>query len=225
MALPTTPPRAPFARALLVLSVLAGCGERPSAGDASLADAALDGPAESARVSVTLEVDPESLEDDTTLERLVLGVREVRAANDRADVVARVERPIDLGTGSADVMLTTATPGVYGEVEVELVRGEWGPSLELVLAEPDRLVELVLDQPLEIEGRCSAPVELVAGGTLGFRARLDLASVAHVLRERELPAAIDGVIHVDAESAPEVVSEVIEELRRLEVACDEDDDG
>jgi hypothetical protein len=175
-------------------------------------------------VSVTLEVEPESLEDDTTLERLVLGVREVHAPNDRANVVARVERSIDLGTGSAEIMLTTATPGVYGEIEVELVRGAWGPGLELVLLEPGRRIELVLDQRVELEGRCDAPVELRAGGTLGVRARLDLASVAHVLRERDLPAPIDGVVHVDAESAPAVISEVIEELGRLELECNDEHD-
>lgn len=225
MAMPTTPPRAPSARALLVLSVLAGCGGPPPLGDASVPDAALDGPGESARVSVTLEVEPESLEDDTTLERLVLGVREVRAPNDRANVVARVERAIDLGTGSAEIMLTTATPGVYGEIEIELATGAWGPGLELVLVEPDRRIELVLEQRVEIEGRCGAPVELVAGSTLAFHARLDLASVAHVLRERALPAPVDGLIRVDADTAPAVVSEVVEELRRLELDCGEDDDG
>jgi hypothetical protein len=67
------------------------------------------------------------------------------------------------------------------------------------------------------------PLELGAGATLTLDARVDMAAVAHVLRERELPAPIDGLIVVDERSAPAVVSEIRSALRRFSVDCDDDE--
>jgi hypothetical protein len=63
---------------------------------------------------------------------------------------------------------------------------------------------------------------LAAGSSLALSARLDIAAVAQLLRERELPPPIDGVIVVDRESAPSLVSAARDALRDLELSCDDD---
>jgi hypothetical protein len=120
-------------------------------------------------------------------------------------------------------MLTDATPGVYAEIELDLAAGAWGPALVVELREPERRIRVELDGSFRIEGRCGAPLELGAGATLTLGARVDIPLVAHVLRESTLPEPIDGVIVVDERSAPAVVAEIRNALRRLSVDCDEDD--
>ncbi len=213
------------ARGIAALALaISACGPPVSLADGGAVDAATDGPGPSARVAVTLEVDPETLEDDTTLERLTLGLVLVRAPNDRGDVSMRVERALDLLASPVEIMLEGATPGVYGEVEVEAGAGAWGAGLDLVVREPTRQIAVRLDESIRIEGRCDTPLELAAGHTLGARLRVDVGGVAQALREADLPPPIEGVIRVDAASAPDLVLEIREHLRRAELDCDDVDE-
>ena len=188
--------------------------------DAGRGDAARDAD-ESAHVSVELSYDPEALEDDTTVERLSLGVLEVRAPNDRGDLVTEIAMNVELSAGPAEVMLTSVAPAVYAGLEVDLAPGAWGSALVLHLREDERRIELTLTGPLTLVGRCDSPVALEPGRELALRAELDTTEVAHLLREAVLPAPIDGVIRVDASSAPALIERVSMELRELRLECDE----
>jgi len=200
-----------------------------SDGDAGRLDAAHDGAepardgAESAQVSVELSVDLDALEDDTTLERLSVGVLEVRAPNDRGDLRVEVGRAFELATGPSEIMLASAAPAVYGGVEVDLGPGAWGPALVLRVQEPERTIELTLDGPLTLTGRCDSPVALDPGRQLALRVQLDAASIADFLREAPLPEPSGGVIRVDARSAPSLIPDILERLGDLRSECDESD--
>ncbi|MBX7193127.1 MAG: hypothetical protein K1X94_13825 [Sandaracinaceae bacterium] len=199
---------------------LAGCGDPPMGSDAGPADdASRDGAIQSARVSVSVVADPSTLEDDTTLERLVIGVLDVRAPNDRGVLAGHVDRALDLTSGAAELTLPDAPPAVYGEVELFLGPGAWGPAMVFEIQEPSRHIVLELDRRVELEGRCDMPHELGTSGGLGMTVNVDIALIAHVLRESELPAPVDGVIHVDATSAPAVIAEILASFERLELEC------
>ena len=158
-------------------------------------------------------------EDDTTLERLVIGVLDVRAPNDRGVLAGHVDRALDLTSGAAELTLPDAPPAVYGEVELFLGPGAWGPAMVFEIQEPSRHIVLELDRRVELEGRCDMPHELGTSGGLGMTVNVDIALIAHVLRESELPAPVDGVIHVDATSAPAVIAEILASFERLELEC------
>jgi len=189
-------------------------------GDAGRSDASRDAD-ESARVAVELSFDPESLEDDTTVERLSLGVLEVRAPNDRGDLVTAVDANVELSIGPTEVMLASAAPAVYAGVEVDLGGGAWGSALVLRLREGEQTIEVTLAGPLTLVGRCDSPIALEHGRELALRAELDTTEVAHLLREATLPAPIEGVIRIDASSAPALLEQVSMELRELRLECDE----
>lgn len=211
---------ASLACALSTCAVLAGCGGPVGDGDAGRGDAARDAD-DSARVSVVLSFDPEGLEDDTTVERLSLGVLEVRAPNDRGDLVTEVAMNVELSTSPAEVMLASVAPAVYAGVEVDLGSGAWGSAFVLRLREAERTIEVTLAGPLTLLGRCDAPIALEPGRELALRVVLDTTEVAHLLSEATLPAPIEGVIRIDASSAPALVEQVSMELRELLLECDE----
>ena len=222
------PPNAPSAWfGVLALAGALGasaCGGPIGTTDASRADASTDAPGvPPARVSLHLSVDLEALEDDTVLDHAVLGLAAIHAPYDRGRLEAVPAQAYELVGGPVEIMLTDATPGVYAEIELDLAEGAWGPALLVELREPERHIRVELGGAFRIEGRCDVPLELGAGATLTLDARVDMAAVAHVLRERELPAPIDGLIVVDERSAPAVVSEIRSALRRFSVDCDDDE--
>lgn len=215
---------APLRATAAVLAVLGGCGGPTGDTDASRPDASADAPgAPPARVALHLSVDLEALEDDTVLDHAILGVDTIRAPYDRGRLEARPAQAYELVGAPPEIMLTDATPGVYAEIELDLAEGAWGRALVVELHEPERHIRVELGGSLRIEGRCDVPLELGAGATLTLDAHVDVAAIAHVLRERTLPAPIDGVILVDERSAPLVASEIRTELRRFSVDCDDDD--
>lgn len=209
--------------ALVASAWLGACGGPMTDPDAGTRDAARDGD-EAAHVTVDLRFDPETLEDDTILERLSVGIAEVRAPNDRGDLAADVQRSFELADEPAQVMLSSATPAVYGGVEIDASSGSWGSAVVLRLREGERTIELTLTEPLALMGRCDTPLALEPGRTLELHARLDVAGVAHELREAALPEPVGGVIHVDATTSPALVADLAARLRDLDLECDERDD-
>jgi hypothetical protein len=143
--------------------VVAALGASACGGPVGPADAGPDGFADAhggtpSRVSLHVSVDGESLEDDTSLDRLSVGVRDVRVPYDRGRLEVNVERSYELASSPVEIMLLEATPGVYAEVELGASSGAWGPSIVMELTQPEGRVRLVIDEPLELEGRCDAPL-------------------------------------------------------------------
>lgn len=222
---PERRPRPPaWVAGLFVSAWLGACGGPISDHDGGARDAAVRDGDEAAHVTVDLRFDAETLEDGTTVDRLSVGIAEVRAPNDRGDLAATVQRGFELVDGPAQVMLSSATPAVYGGVEIDASSGSWGSALVLRLRESERTIELTLTEPFALTGRCDTPLALEPGRTLDLHARLDVADVAHELREAALPDPVDGVIRVDATTAPALVADLSARLRDLELDCDEHDD-
>lgn len=204
------------------------CGGPIAPPDASSADASTDVPsASAARVSLHLSVDLDALEDDTVLDHAVLGLAAIHAPYDRGRLEVRPAQAYELVGAPMEIMLEGATPGVYAEIELDLAGGVWGPALLIELHEPMRHIRIELEGAFRVEGRCDAPLELGAGATLVLDAHVDVAAIAHLLRESVLPEPVDGVILVDERSAPMLLSEIREALRRFSMDCDDivDDDG
>jgi hypothetical protein len=202
---------------------LAACGGPGTDRDGGVSDGgAADGPS-SARVAVELSADLEGLQDDVVLERLEIGVVQIRAPNDRGELVRDVGLAIPLSAEPTELMLEGATPAVYGSVELDLGAGAWGPSFVMRVRDPERVVELTLDETVTLEGRCDAPVALAPGGRLLLGAHFEIGAIAESLREAELPEPVEGVVHVDRAVAPELVDRALERLRELQLDCDERD--
>lgn len=217
----------PCARTCAVFALcalaLVGCPE-PAPPDGSDGGPPRDA-ASVGRVVVEVSGAEETLEDDVVLERLRLGLTEVRAQNDRGGALEPSQRDLgtlDLTSAPARVELVGAVPATYSSVQLTL---SGDPALELRLTEGETTWELVTRGPIVAEIRCDLPVVLPPEGALGISVALDLGELHVALREAELPPPIDGVVRVDETTAPALVAE-LEALaaEHWQVECDDDDD-
>ena len=161
------------------------------------------------RVVVEISAGDDTLEDDVVLERLRLGVSEVRAENERGGTLEPSQRDVgtlDLTSGvPARIELMGAVPATYSAVSVTLA-GE--PALELRITEPEITYEVVTTGPILVDVRCELPVVLAPDGAVVIALTLDVGELHAALQEGALPEPEDGVVHVDATSAPAVIAEI-----------------
>ncbi|UJR84977.1 hypothetical protein [Sandaracinus amylolyticus] len=178
------------------------------------------------RVVVELGGAAETLEDDVVLERLRLGVGEVRAHNDRGGALDPSRSDVgvvDVTSAWARVELEGAVPATYSHVSVTLAGG---PALELRFVDEGVTYEVITAGPIAADVRCDLPIALPPAGLLALRASLDLGEIHAALREGTLPAPVDGVVRVDATSAPAVIADVEARVREhWQIDCGDDDDG
>ncbi len=218
-------PAAHIAWALSACLALSACGSPPVGRDGGADDASMvdEAGGSSAQVAVRLSADVESLEPEVMLERLVVGVVQVRAPNDRGVLTRDVGEALEISGEPRELMLEGATPAVYGSVQLELGSGAWGSALALRLRDGEDTIEVILDEPITVEARCGMPVALIAGGQLWLTTTLDLGALVEVLRESSLPDPVDRVIRIDATTAPALVTSLAARLREAQLDCEDPD--
>lgn len=177
-------------------------------------------------MTIALRADLEALEDDVTLELVRASIDEVRARNDRGaafDSVAMGLGTLDLAA-SADVVLEGAVPATYGRVTARFASSGRSPAFELRIREGEVTYHVVHPGPIDIDVRCELAATLEASGEVTLDAELDLGEVHAALRESELPPPEDGIVRVDATTAPAAIAAVgarLVESWQLECADDE----
>ncbi len=108
----------------------------------------------------------------------------------------------------AVVTFPEAPPATYSSLALSIDAGERGESALFVYEVDALAIELVLDEPRRLDLRCDEPVRLDAGDRARLGVELDAGMILALLRASDLPEAVDGVVRVDRETAPEVVRAV-----------------
>lgn len=210
--------------AYVLCALLAACGPVPSEPDASMpGDGALT---TGATLVLELAGDVETLEDDVTLDALTLRTASLRARGDRGgDFDPRIDTPMsfDLSAG-AQTRSLDAAPATYSSLALRLESAGAEPAFRMRVTELGQpSIELVDEGPIDLDLRCESPGALEPLGVITLRAALKLGELHGALRSSSLPAPVDGVIRVDATTAPEVVDSLRELLlEHWEVSCSDD---
>lgn len=221
---------------VLVVALASGCPIPGDEGDGGTPDR--DAEAEDAQLIVGHRVEveesvfegtgPVELGDGWTLEVARLGVSELRAHNDRGGP----DEPAMLGVGTLDLLgaprdvrFEAAPPATYAQISLGLAAGTWGPALRVDAVRESVRYEIVGVGAQTIELRCdSGGMALEPGDSLRVVAAVDVREVLGVLEGHVLPAPVDGVVHIEAATAPAVIADV--EARVAEVVslrCDEEE--
>jgi len=95
------------------------------------------------------------------------------------------------------------------------------PAFAMRIAEATRTFDVRLTTPVDVEARCASPVVLAPGGSARLRVAVRLHELAGQLRESSVPEPVDGVVHVDEDTAPDAASALLDKLRdAFELSCD-----
>lgn len=205
---------------LALLLALAGCGSPPDATDGSMPPG--DGGESLGRVVVVFaEADVE--EALATVDEVLVGVDTLTANNDRGgEFEPRVEHvgSLDLDA-SPEVVLEPAAPAAYGRVTFKMAQGDWGSTLALAIHDATRRWVVTLASEVLVDARCETVALLPPGGVVRLSLKLEVDGLYEVLAASGVAPGADGVIRIDASTAPEATAAIAGELATAwELDCD-----
>ncbi len=163
-----------------------------------------------AAAEVVLALDAESA-GSLAVATFTIAIDEIRLRSDRGfdlDPVLYGVGLVDLVTGDPIVAFSSAPPATYSSVEIVLDGGA-EPTLAASLSLDGQPVEVAIDGPIALDFACEAPVPTEPGDVLAIDLDLDLEGLATLLATATLPPEQDGVIVVNASTAPELVDAIV----------------
>lgn len=207
-----------------------GCGDDdgpPPGSDAGTSDGDGGGGAHGAlAVDVVGELGP--LEGGQMFESASLTIMELRVRNDRGgDFEPMITSPatIDLASGASFEILDAA-PATYARVTIRIAPSGMTPAFAMRIAEASRTFDVRLETPLDVETSCAAPVVLGPRGSARLQITVRIHELAQQLDESTVPEPVDGVVHVDEDTAPEAASALLGKLAEaFELACEHVESG